>query len=108
GVGDLDPRPAELLDPAVLPDPGAVVEGPEAVRVLLYDEHHGVVVEAHRHVEPPHALERRVRGRPRGWRLAGGTDPPGAVPGADPGVGRDRDLLAVDGECAAPGAHLGE
>ena len=75
GVADVDLRPAELLDPAVLPDARAVVERAVAVGVLLDDQHDGVVVELHRHVEPPHALERRVGRRP-----GGSASPTGRIP----------------------------
>src|SRR6478735_11539649 len=61
-VVDLHPGPTELLDAAVLPDAGAVVERPEAVLVLLDDEDDAEVVERHRYVEPPHPFERRIVG----------------------------------------------
>ena len=105
---DVDQRPAELLDPAVLPDPGAVVERAVAVGALLDDQADGELLELHRDVEPPHALERRVGRRSRRLRLPHGADPPGAVPAAEPGGRVDGDLLAVDHDGAAPGAQLGE
>ena len=97
-VVDLDPRPAELLDAAVAPDPGAVVERAEPVGLLLDDQHDGEVVERDRHIQPPHALERRVGGPARRLGLADRPDAPGPVAAADPGRGIDSDLLAVDDE----------
>ena len=94
GAGDvrrLDARPAELLDPAVLEDPGAVVEEPVAVGLLLDDQADAEVVEGDRHVEPPHPVPGRV-GRAAGrLGLAGGADAPRPVAGADPAVGRHGD-----------------
>ena len=90
-VADLDPRPAELLDPAVLPDPGAVVEGAVAVRGLLDDDA--------RRRSPRTASARRATTCPRtpgrpacpaGRRLADRADAPRPVPGADPAVRRRR------------------
>ena len=108
-VVDLDPRPAELLDAAVLPDPRAVVERAEAAGLLLDDEHDREVVERHRHVEPPHALERRIcraaqRVRPR----RSGRMPQDRSRDPDPHRRVDGDLLAVDREVPAPRTQLGE
>src|SRR5262249_53929414 len=48
-------------------------------------------------------------GRPAGrLGLPDGTDPPGAVAGADPGVRVDPDFVAADLQDAAPRAHLRE
>src|SRR6202022_3086760 len=105
-IVDLHPRPAELLDAAVLPDAGAVVERPEALLVLLDDHDDAEVVERHRHVEPPHPLERRIVGAARRLGLADRPDTPRAVAGADPHQRVDGDLLAVDQQLTAPGAHL--
>ncbi len=107
-VVDLHPRPAQLFDPAVTPDPGAVVDCPEPAGLLLDDDDDGEVVERHRHIQPPHALERRVRRPARGLGGADGPDAPGPVPGADPGGRVDGDLFAVDHQMPAPGTQLGE
>lgn len=62
---DPHPRPAQLLDVAVTPDPGAVVERAEPVGFFLDDQHDGEVVEGQRHIQPPHALEGWVGGPAR-------------------------------------------
>ena len=107
-VVDLDPRPAQLLDAAVLPDPGAVVQRPEAAGLLLDDEDDREVVERHRHVQPPHALERRIRRPPSGFGFADGPDAPRPVARPDPYRRVDGDLLAVDDDVPTPRAHLRE
>src|SRR4051812_3869987 len=107
-IVDLDARPAQLVDPAVLPDADRVAERAVPGAVLLRDDHDGEAVEPQRHVEPPEAEVGVVRG-PSGWLgLADRADAPRAVPRPHPGVRRDRDLLAVDPQDAAPHAHLGE
>ena len=60
------------------------------------------------HVEPPHPLERRIVGAAGRLGFADRPDTPRAVAGADPAGGIDGDLLAVDPQLAAPGAHLSE
>ena len=72
------------------------------------NQHHGVVVERHRHVEPPHSLERRIGGAPRGFGLADRADAPGPIPAADPAGGVDLDFLTIDGDPSAPAAELRE
>ena len=104
----LDARPAELLDPAVLEDPRAVVEEPVAVGLLLDDQAHPEVVEGDRHVEPPHAAPRGVGRAPGRLGLAGRADPPRPVAGADPAIGRHGDVLTVDRDRALPRAALRE
>src|SRR5271163_604524 len=106
-VVDFDPRPAELFDAPVAPNPGAVVERTESVGLLLDDQHDGEVVERHRHVEPPHALEWRVGGSARRLGFADRPDAPGPVAAADPDVGVDGDFGPVDDDPAAPAAKLG-
>jgi hypothetical protein len=107
-VADLRTGPAELLDAAVLPDPGGVVQRPVAVGLLLGDDDDRVVVEAQRHVQPPEPAlgllvppAGRVRRRQR-------ADAPRAVPGAEPRVGRDGLVDPVEGDRALPRADLGE
>src|SRR5205823_14466209 len=56
-VTDVDLGPAELLAAAVGPDARGVVEDAEAVGLLLHDDDDRVVVEAHRHVQPPEAVD---------------------------------------------------
>src|SRR5205085_1127645 len=67
-VAKVDARPAELLDPAVGPHAGRVVERAEAVGPFLHDDDDREVVEAQRDVQPP---ETGVAGLvERGGRLA--------------------------------------
>ena len=105
---DFHPRPTQLLHPAVPPDAGAVVERSEPAGVFLDDHDDREVVERHRHVEPPHALERGIGGTAGGIGFADRADAPGSVAGTDPGRGVHGDLVAVDNEMSAPGTQLGE
>ena len=66
------------------------------------------VVECHRHVQPPHALERGIGGPARRLGLADRADAPGPVAAADPGGRVDGDLFAVDHDVPAPRTQLGE
>ena len=66
-VADVDLGPAQLLLAAVGPDARGVVEDAEAVGLLLDDDDDRVVVEAHRHVQPPKAVD---GGRFAGTRIS--------------------------------------
>src|SRR5690242_11758273 len=100
-VADLHPWPAELLDPAVLPDPYRVVEGAMPFAVLLRDDDDRELLEPQRDVEPPEAVAVVVHRSTGRLAVADGADAPGTVAAADPGVGVDGELLAVDAEYAA-------
>src|ERR1700733_4974877 len=107
-VVDFHPRPAQLFDAAVAPNPGAIVERPEPVGLLLNDQHDGEVVECHRHVQPPHSPEwGGGGGPPRRLGFADRPDTPGPIAAADPGRGIDGNLLAVQHDPSAPAAQLG-
>src|SRR5690606_1828747 len=107
-VADLDLGPAELLDPPVGPHPHGVVEGAVPVGLLLDDDDQREALEAQRYVEPPEPGRGVVRRPARRLGLADGADAPGAVAGADPAVGRDREVLALHADRPGPRADLGE
>ena len=75
-VVNLHPWPAQLFDPAVTPDPSAVVHGTEPAGILLNDHDNGKIIEGHRHVQPPHAFEGRVGGTPGRFGFADRPDTP--------------------------------
>src|SRR5690349_19226866 len=107
-VVDLHPRPAELVDPAIAPDPDGVVERAMTAAVLLRDQHDRERLEPQRHVEPPEAEVIAVRRPSRRLGLADRADTPRAIPAAEPRVRRDLRLGAVDDERPGPCAELGE
>ena len=77
----------DLLREEQLDAQGALrnVVSKEPVGVLLDDQADRVLLEAHRQVEPPHAVEGRDLRRAGRRRLAGGSNAPRAVPGIDNG-----------------------
>ena len=88
--------------------PVGVLHDPLTGRALLDDGDHGMVVEAHRGVDPEEP-ERGV-GHPdaRVLGLADRPDAPGSVAGAPPPVRGEGDLAVADLQGARPAAHLGE
>ena len=89
-------------------DPVGVLHDPLAAGSLLDDGHHGVVLEAHRCVDPEEAAGRVGDPDARRLRLAHRTHPPRAIAGPPPPVGGECQLAVADLERAGPRAHLGE
>lgn len=89
-------------------DHGRLVQGAVAVGVLLDDDHHEAVVEAHRAPDPVEALGAQLLGRPPGVLTGDRADAPAAVAGAGPLPRRDGEFLAGDADAAAAGARLDE
>jgi len=101
----------ELLDGplGVAPDAARLVESQGAVVLLVADVEDGVVGELHGEVVP-HAVQGAgpTSVDAFGLGLAVGADPPAAVAGAPPAIGRHLEALVADPQPALPGAGLGE
>lgn len=107
-VADVRVRPAELGIADALADHGGLVQGAVPVGVLLDDDHHEAVVEAHRAPDPVEALGPQLLGRPSAVLTGDRAYAPTAVAGAGPLPRRDGELLAGHADAAAAGARLDE